>query len=122
MSTLVQVKEEQTGDVYCVETDSESDEEIDVEYLQPLGPKLGLLSKYPVGCKVLCNLRRLPASSHLQAKIGTVQEVYIHFENGKRVYKVKTCAVTENEIIVFEEQLTYAIQASLEASAVVLLE
>jgi hypothetical protein len=99
MSTLVQVKEEQTGDAYCVETDSEIDEGIDVDYLQTLGPKLALLSKYPVGCKVLCNLRRLSASSHLQAKIGTVREVYIHFENGRRVYKVKTCAPTENEII-----------------------
>ncbi len=109
MSTLVQVKEEQTGDVYCVETDSESDEGIDADYLQPLGPKLALLSKYPIGCKVLCNLRRLPVSSHLKAKMGSVQEVYIHFENGKRVYKVKTCALTENEIILYEEQLTYAI-------------
>ena len=69
--------------MHCVETDSESDEGIDVDYLQTLGPKLALLSKYPVGCKVLCNLRRLSASSHLQAKIGTVREVYIHFEYTK---------------------------------------
>jgi hypothetical protein len=56
MSTLVQVKEENIdGGAYSAETDSESDESIDVT-------KLASLSKYPVGCKVLCNLRRLPAS------------------------------------------------------------
>ena len=89
MAPPVQVKPEPVdGDVFSVDTDSEGDD-IDIDKLQPLAPKFASLSKVPVGCQVWYKLRSSPETGHLQAKSARVVEVSLHFENGRRVYKVK---------------------------------
>ncbi|KAK1740371.1 hypothetical protein QTG54_009321 [Skeletonema marinoi] len=108
MSSPVQVKHEPGGDAFCVDTDSEC-EDIDIDKLQPLAPKFASLSKFPVGCKVWYDLRCAPKTNHLQAKSARVEEVFIHFENGRRVYKVKSEAAYEHGMCLYEDQLVYAI-------------
>lgn len=105
----VRVKEE-PNDVFCIETDSEADE-IDVDKLQMLEPKFASQSKFPVGCKVWYNLRYSPESNHLQAMVASVVGVYLHVENGKRVYRVKSETQTEDQSVLYENQLVYAINS-----------
>lgn len=110
MASPVEVKTEPAGDVFSVDTDSEAEEEdIDVDKLQPLAPKFALLSKYPVGCKVWYNLRLSSETKQMQAKNARVEEVYIHFENGRRVYKVKSEVLSKNNMFFYEDQLVFAI-------------
>jgi len=116
MVTYVRVKHE-SDDVYNVETDSESDD-IDVEKLQPLAPKFASLSKFPVGCKVWYNLRCSPETKHLQAKSAHVEEVFIHFENGRRVYSVKSEASIEHKTSLYEDQLVYAISCPVKVTKI----
>jgi len=89
MASPVRVKHEPSDVLFSVDTDSESDD-IDIDKLQPLAPKFASMSKFPVGCKVWYNLRCSPETKHLQAKSAHVEEVFIHFENGRRVYSVKS--------------------------------
>eukprot|EP00985_Skeletonema_marinoi_P019959 scaffold11631_cov143-Skeletonema_marinoi.AAC.2 len=116
MVTHVRVKHE-SDDVYNVETDSESDD-IDVEKLQPLAPKFASLSKFPVGCKVWYNLRCSPETKHLQAKSAHVEEVFIHFETGRRVYSVKSEASIEHKTSLYEDQLVYAISCPVKVTKI----
>ena len=113
MASPVKVKPEPASDdVFCVDTDSEAEEEdIDTDKLQPLAPKFALLSQYPVGCKVWYNLRCSPETKILHAKSAHVEEVSIHFENLRRVYKVKSEASEEQEqaMSFYEDQLVFAI-------------
>ena len=107
MATPVQVKPEPVdGDVFSVDTDSEEDD-IDIDKLQPLAPKFTSLSKFPIGCQVWYKLRTSPETGHMQAKSARVAEVSLHFENGRRVYKVKPES-SEQKIPFYEDQLFYA--------------
>mmetsp|Transcript_16800 Transcript_16800/g.24998 ORF Transcript_16800/g.24998 Transcript_16800/m.24998 type:complete len:683 (-) Transcript_16800:69-2117(-) len=117
MSSPVQVKHEPGGDAFCVDTDSES-EDIDIDKLQPLAPKFASLSKFPVGCKVWYDLRCSPETNHLQAKSARVEEVFIHFENGRRVYKVKSNVSDEHEMCLYEDQLVYGISCPVRVAKV----
>ena len=116
MASPVRVKHE-PSDVFSVETDSEGDD-IDIDKLQPLAPKFASLSKFPVGCKVWYNLRCLPATKHLQAKSAHVEEVSIHFENGRRVYTVKSETSSEHKTSFYEDQLVYAISCPVKVTKI----
>jgi len=108
MASPVQVKHEHgNGDVFNAATDSEA-EDIDDDNLQTRAPKFASQSKFPVGCKVLCNLRRSVTTEFRLAKSAYVEEVYIHVENGRRVYKVKSEVTTDYEATLYEDQLVYA--------------
>eukprot|EP00985_Skeletonema_marinoi_P024325 scaffold16815_cov107-Skeletonema_marinoi.AAC.3 len=117
MSSPVQVKHEPGGDAFCVDTDSEC-EDIDIDKLQPLAPKFASLSKFPVGCKVWYDLRCSPETKHMQAKIARVEEVFIHVENGRRVYKVKSEAADEHGMCLYEDRLVYGISCPVRVTKV----
>ena len=106
MASAVQVKDEPAA-AFSADTDSEDD--IDIDKLQPLAPKFESSSKFPVGCHVWYNLRSSPEMGHLQAKSARVVEVSIHVENGRRVYKLKPVSPSEYKISFYEDQLFYAI-------------
>ncbi|KAK1740369.1 hypothetical protein QTG54_009319 [Skeletonema marinoi] len=109
MSFDVQVKDEpEMNDDFDVETDSETEEEIEVDKLQPLDPKFASLLKFPIGCKVWYDLfKSTKPTKCLQAKSAYVEEAYIHFENRKQVYKVKS-EITEHEATpLYEDKLVY---------------
>lgn len=118
MASPVKVKPEPAGDVFSVDTDSEAEagEDIDVDKLQLLAPKFALLSKYPVGCKVWHNLRVSSETKQMQAKSARVEEVYIHFENGRRVYKVKSEVFSKHKMSFYEDQLVFAISCPVKVT------
>lgn len=118
MASPVQVKDEPGGgDGFHAATDSEA-EDIDIDSLQPLAAKFASQSKFPVGCKVWYNLRLSPETKHTQAKRGSVEEVYIHFENGRRVYKVKAEASYDHITTLYKDQLVYAISCPVKVTKV----
>lgn len=102
-------EEEQTA--YQAETDTEGeDEDIDLDNLQPLTPTLASRSKFPIGCKVWYNVGNSKTQPKiLRAKAAIVVEVCFLFGIMKYVYKVKSEAPTEHEIILYEHKLVYAI-------------
>eukprot|EP00984_Skeletonema_dohrnii_P028589 scaffold18644_cov110-Skeletonema_dohrnii-CCMP3373.AAC.4 len=108
MSFDVQVKDEpEMKDDFDVETDSETEEEIEVDKLQPLDPKFASLSKFPIGCKVWYDLcKSTTPTKCLQARSASVAEVYIHFGNRKEVYKVKS-EKPAYEATLYEDRLIY---------------
>lgn len=103
---------EQTA--YLAETDTEGeDEDIDLDNLQPLTPTLASRSKFPIGCRVWYNVGNSKTQHRdqkiMRAKAAIVVEVYFLFGIMKYVYKVKSEAPTEHEIILYEHKLVYAI-------------
>ncbi len=110
MSSDVQVKDEPVlENEFNAETDSEAEAEddIDLDKLQPLDPKFAAFTKFPIGCKVWYDLcKSTTPTKCLQAKSAYVEEAYIHFENHKKVYKVKS-ETTEDEATLYEERLIY---------------
>lgn len=120
MASPVQVKHEPGGiDLFHAATESEAEEiDIDMDNLQPLAPKFAASSKFPVGCKVWCNLRRSFKTECRLAKSASVLEVYIHVENGRRVYRVKSETTTQYEQSLYEDQLVYAINCPVNVTNV----
>ena len=121
IASPVQVKDEPgvfIGDVFHAATDSSEAEEIDIENLQLLAPKFAASSKFPVGCKVWYNLRRSLETKHLEANCAYIAEVFIHFENGRRVYKVKSETSNRHEKTLYEDQLVYAIGCPVKVTKV----
>ena len=108
MSSDVQVKDEpDLEDDFNVDTDSENEEDIEVDKLQPLDSKFALLSKFPIGCRVWYDLSKSTKPTKcLQAKSAYIEEAYIHFENRKQVYKVKS-ERNEHEATLYEDRLVY---------------
>ena len=108
MSSDVQVKDEPVLESeFNAETDSEAEDDIDLDKLQPLDPKFAAFTKFPIGCKVWYDLcKSTKPTKCLQAKSAYVEEAYIHFENRKQVYKVKS-ETTENEATLYEDRLIY---------------
>lgn len=108
MSSDVQVKDEPVlENEFNTETDSEAEDDIDLDKLQPLDPKFAAFTKFPIGCKVWYDLcKSTTPKKCLQAKSAYVVEAYIHFENHKQVYKVKS-ETTEEEATLYEDRLIY---------------
>ena len=104
----IQVKDEPVSeDVFNAETDSETDEDIEVDKLQPLDPKFASLTKFPIGCKVWYDLcKSTQPTKCLRAKSAFIEEAFIHFENRKQAYKVKS-EITEYESTLYEDRLVY---------------
>lgn len=94
--------------------------DIDIDKLQPLAPKFVSMSKFPVGCKVLYNLRCSHEAKFMQATSARVEEVYMHFENGRRVYKVKMTPETSDahDMYFYEDQLVYGIGSPVRISKI----
>ncbi len=92
--------------------------DIDIDKLQALAPKFVSMAKFPVGCKVLYNLRCSHEAKLMQAKSTQVEEVFMHFENGRRVYKVKVTPETSDahEMYFYEDQLVYGIGSPVRVS------
>eukprot|EP00574_Skeletonema_japonicum_P009218 CAMPEP_0201720008 /NCGR_PEP_ID=MMETSP0593-20130828/5049_1 /ASSEMBLY_ACC=CAM_ASM_000672 /TAXON_ID=267983 /ORGANISM="Skeletonema japonicum, Strain CCMP2506" /LENGTH=620 /DNA_ID=CAMNT_0048210549 /DNA_START=52 /DNA_END=1914 /DNA_ORIENTATION=+ len=116
MASPVHVKHE-PNDVFYVGTDSES-EDIDMDQLQPLAHKFVTKSKFPVGCKVWYNIRFLSGTKHLQFQSAHVEEVSIHFGNGRRVYTVNSETSREHRTSHYEDQLAYAISCPVKVKKI----
>ncbi len=116
MASPVRVKQEPDDDVYNVETDTEH-EDIFMDELQLLDSKFASQLKYPVGCKIWYDVRKsAKPKRRLEGKSASVMGIYLHFENMKRVYKVKTDTPTQYEVLLYEDRLVYAMNCPVQVT------
>ena len=118
MSSPIQVKQELAvpEDILSyIPTDDESEEDICIDNLQLLDPKVASQSKFPVGCKIWYDARKSKASKKLRAKSGCVVGVYFDFQSMKHVYRVKSPA-DDCEHTVYEDRLMYGINCPVKVT------
>jgi len=114
MSFPIRVKQEESeetppDDISNVATDdSETEDNISIDNLQPLVPKVASQTKFPVGCKVWYDARKSRASRVLRAKSGIVVGVYFDFTTYRHVYRVSSAADCEEHTL-YEDRLMYGI-------------
>ena len=113
MSFPIQVKQEESeetppDDISNVATDDSETEDISIDNLQPLVPKVASKTKFPVGCKIWYDARKSRASRVLRAKSGCVVGVYFDFTRYRHVYKVNSLADCEEHTL-YEDRLMYGI-------------
>ena len=96
--------------------DSETeDNNICIDNLQLLDPKVASQSKFPVGCKIWYDARKSRASKVLRAKSGHVVSVYFEFKSMSYVYRVKSSSSSQSadddscEHTLYEDRLMYGI-------------
>lgn len=119
MTSPIQVKQEQELEpehiLSNVPTDDESEtEDICIDNLQLLDPKVASKSKFPVGCKIWYDARKSKASKKLRAKSGCVVGVYFDFQSMKHVYRVKAPADCEHTV--YEDRLMYGINCPVKVT------
>ena len=123
MFIQVQEFEEETDNVFYINSDSEGDTELEEEdfsldELQELDSKFvtdPALTKFPPGCKIWYNARTSRVSTNsLRAKSATVAGVYMHLEKLKKVYKLKSdTATTQCDIFLYEDRLVYGMNCPI---------
>jgi len=110
----IRVKQEESeetppDDISNVATDdSETEDNISIDNLQPLVPKVASKTKFPVGCKIWYDARKSRASRVLRAKSGSVVGVYFDFTSFRHVYRVNSSADCEEHTL-YEDRLMYGI-------------
>ena len=118
MSSPIQVKQELAvpDDILSnVPTDDESEtEDICIDNLQLLDPKVASQSKFPVGCKVWYNARKSKSSKKLRAKSGCVVGVYFDFQSMRHVYRVKSSADCQHTL--YEDRLVYGMNCPVKVT------
>ena len=93
--------------------DSETEDNICIDNLQQLDPKVASQSNFLVGCKIWYDARKSRASKVLRAKCGHVVSVYFEFKSMSYVYRVKSSSSSSAddscEHNLYEDRLMYGI-------------
>ena len=123
MTSPIQVKQEQElaepeHILSNVPTDDESEtEDICMDNLQLLDPKVASQSKFPVGCKIWYDARKSRASKVLRARSGHVVSVYFEFKSMSYVYGIKSSSADDScEHTVYEDRLIYGINCPVKVT------